>query len=178
MALFVQSNSWVLYFIIIICLIFIGVGVGTLIKLARSYGKLQQSKDWLTTMGKIISSELDAQMTTDDEGNETTTYLALITFSYKVGETIYESDRINFDYGMRTSNIQKQQSVVKQYPVGREITVYYDPADPQQSVLEKRVDATFTTMLVSAVFIAIGLIVAIATLSVNPPEIIKNLIGR
>jgi hypothetical protein len=62
--------------------------------------------------------------------------------------------------------------------VGREITVYYDPADPQQSVLEKRVDATFTTMLVSAVFIAIGLIVAIATLSVNPPEIIKNLIGR
>ena len=178
MPLYIQSNSWVLYFIIIVCLIFIGTGIGMLIKLAQSYDKLQKSKHWLTTIGKIISSELDMQTTTDAEGNQSTTYLAKILFSYEVDGVTYESDCINFDYGMRTSNISKQQSMVEQYPMGREITVFYDSENPQQSVLEKRVDATFTTILVSTVFIAIGIIIAIATLSVNPPEIIKNLIGR
>lgn len=178
MAMFIQSNSWVLYFIIIVCLIFFGIGIGMLVKLAKHYGKLQQSKNWLSTNGKIISSDLDAQISTDDDGYQTTTYLAKVFFTYEVNGNSYESDRVNFDYGMRTSNVRKPQSVVEQYPTGSDVTVYYDPEDPQQSVLEKRVNGTFTTILVSAVFIAIGVVLAVSSLGVNPPLFIKNLLGR
>jgi len=178
MAMFIQSNSWVLYFIIIVCLIFFGIGIGMLVKLAKHYGKLQQSKNWLSTNGKIISSDLDAQISTDDDGYQTTTYLAKVFFTYEVNGNSYESDRVNFDYGMRTSNVRKPQSVVEQYPTGSDVTVYYDPENPQQSVLEKRVNGTFTTILVSAVFIAIGVVLAVTSLGVNPPLFIKNLLGR
>ncbi len=178
MAMFIQSNSWVLYFIIIVCLIFFGIGIGMLVKLAKHYGKLQQSKNWLSTNGKIISSDLDAQISTDDDGYQTTTYLAKVFFTYEVNGNSYESDHVNFDYGMRTSNVRKPQSVVEQYPTGSDVTVYYDPENPQQSVLEKRVNGTFTTILVSAVFIAIGVVLAVTSLGVNPPLFIKNLLGR
>jgi hypothetical protein len=178
MAMFIQSNSWVLYFIIIVCLIFFGIGIGMLVKLAKHYGKLQQSKNWLSTNGKIISSDLDAQISTDDDGYQTTTYLAKVFFTYEVNGNSYESDRVNFDYGMRTSNVRKPQSLVEQYPTGSDVTVYYDPENPQQSVLEKRVNGTFTTILVSAVFIAIGVVLAVTSLGVNPPLFIKNLLGR
>ena len=178
MAMFIQSNSWVLYFIIIVCLILFGVGIGMLIKLAQHYGKLQKSKNWLSTSGVITSSELDAQTTADDDGYETTTYLAKVIFTYDVNGSPYECDCINFDYGMRTSNIRKQQSVLEQYPLGSQVTVYYNPENPQQSVLEKRVNGAFTTILVSAVFIIIGVVLAVTSLGVNPPLFIKNLLGR
>jgi len=178
MAMFIQSNSWVLYFIIIVCLIFFGIGISMLINLTQHYGKLKQSKNWLSTNGKIISSDLDAHISTDDDGYQTTTYLAKVNFTYEVSGRTYKSDRVNFDYGMRTSNVRKPQSVVEQYPSGSDVTVYYDPEDPQQSVLEKRVNGAFTTIMVSAVFIGIGVIVAVTSLGVNPPEFIKNLLGR
>ncbi|HSM24294.1 MAG TPA: DUF3592 domain-containing protein [Anaerolineaceae bacterium] len=178
MAYYLQSNSWVFYFIILVCLVFIGVGLGMLIKLAKNYAKLRQSQHWNTTDGKIIFSDLDAQISTDDEGYQTTTYLAKIYFSYELDGITYESDRINFDYGMRTSNLRKQQSIVEQYPVGTMVPVYYDADDPSQAVLEKRVNGTFTTILVAAVFIIIGVVVGVSSLSVNPPAIIKNLLGN
>ena len=79
---------------------------------------------------------------------------------------------------MRTSNMRVQQSIVDRYPVGRQVTVYYDPHDPGQAVLEKRVNGLYTTIMVSAVFILIGVIVAVMSLGVNPPFFLKNLLGN
>jgi len=79
---------------------------------------------------------------------------------------------------MRTSNRSKQQAIVEQYPAGSQVTVYYDPDDPEQAVLEKRVNGVFTTIMVSAVFILIGVIVAVMSLGVNPPAILKNILGN
>jgi hypothetical protein len=99
-------------------------------------------------------------------------------FEYHVNKTSFKCDCINFDYGMRTSNKQKQQSIVEQYPAGSQVTVYYDPDEPEQAVLEKRVNGVFTTIMVSAVFILIGVIVAVMSLGVNPPIFLKNLLGN
>jgi uncharacterized integral membrane protein len=178
MAYAVQTNSWVLILIIFFCLVFIGIGIGMLIKLMKNFSKARLSKNWLSTSGKIVSSELDAQTTTDEDGYQTTTYIANIVFEYQVDKTSFKCDCINFDYGMRTSNKRKQQSIVEQYPAGSQVTVYYDPDEPEQAVLEKRVNGVFTTIMVSAVFILIGVIVAVMSLGVNPPIFLKNLLGN
>ncbi|MBE0684562.1 MAG: DUF3592 domain-containing protein [Anaerolineaceae bacterium] len=178
MAYAVQSNSWVLYLIIFFCLVFIGIGIGMLVKLMKNFSKARLSKNWLATPGNIISSELDAQTTTDEDGYQTTTYIANILFEYQVNKASFKCDCINFDYGMRTSNRSKQQAIVEQYPAGSQVTVYYDPDDPEQAVLEKRVNGVFTTIMVSAVFILIGIIVAVMSLGVNPPAFLKNMLGN
>lgn len=178
MAYSVQSNSWVLILIIFFCLVFIGIGIGMLVKLMKNFSKARLSKNWRSTPGKIISSELDAQTTTDEDGYQTTTYIANIIFQYSVNNVSFECDCINFDYGMRTSNKHKQQSIVEQYPAGSQVMVHYDPDEPEQAVLEKRVNGVFTTIMVSAVFILIGVIVAVMSLGVNPPIFLKNLLGN
>lgn len=178
MAYAVQSNSWVLILIIFFCLVFIGIGIGMLVKLMKIFSKASLSKNWHATPGKIISSELDAQTTTDEDGYQTTTYIAKILFEYQVDKTSFKGECINFDYGMRTSNKGKQQSIVEQYPAGSQVTVYYDPDDPKQAVLEKAVNGVFTTIMVSAVFILIGVIVAVMSLGVNPPAFLKNMLGN
>lgn len=174
----VQTNSWVLFLIIFFCLIFIGIGIGMLIRLFKNISKAQHSKNWLVTQAEIISSGLDAETTTDTEGYQTTTYIANVQFNYVVHNQTFESNRINFDYGMRTSNRKKQQSIVDQYPVGRKVPVYYNPENPADSVLERKVDGAFTTILVSAVFITIGVIVAVSSLGENQPGFLKNLFGN
>lgn len=178
MAYAVQSNSWVLILIIFFCLVFIGIGIGMLVKLMKNFSKARLSKNWLTTPGKIVSSELDVQTTTDEDGYQTTTYIANIVFEYQVNKTSFKCDCINFDYGMRTSNRRKQQYIVEQYPAGSQVTVYYDPDEPGQAVLEKRVNGVFTTIMVSAVFILIGVIVVVMSLGINPPAFLKNLLGN
>lgn len=177
MATINQSNSWVLILIILFCLVFIGVGIGMLIKLLKNFSRVQHSKNWMSTTGEIISSELDAQTTTDENGYQTTTYIANVLFQYRVNDSEFECDCINFDYGIRTSNKRKEQSIVEQYPPGSQVTVYYDPDDPHQAVLEKRVGGLFTTVLVSTVFILIGVILAVISLGVNPPAFLKNILG-
>jgi len=149
-----------------------------LIKLFHNLTQAKQSEHWLTTTGKIISSELDSQTNTDEEGYSTTTYIARVLFAYEVSGVPYQGDCINFNYGMRTSNLRIQQSIVEQYPEGSAVTVYYDPEKTDQAVLERKVNGAFTTLLVSAIFILIGIIVALTSLGVNPPAFLKSILGN
>jgi hypothetical protein len=178
MANTVQANSWVLYLIIIFCLVFVGMGVWMLVKLFRNLAQAKQSEHWLTTSGKVVSSELDSQANTDDEGYSPTTYIARVCFAYEISGVSYQGDCINFNYGMRTSNLRIQQSIVEQYPEGSTVTVYYDPEKPNEAVLERKVNGAFTTILVSAIFILIGIIVAVMSLGVNPPAFLRSILGN
>ena len=178
MAYYFQANSWVLYLIILFCLAFIGMGVWMLVKLIRNLAQARKSEHWLTTTGKIISSDLDSLTETNEEGFSTTTYIAKILFTDEISGVPYQGDCINFDYGMRTSNLRIQQAIIDQYPEGRSVTVYYDPEKPDQAVLERKVNAAFTTLVVAAIFILIGIIIALTSLGVNPPAFVKPLLGK
>lgn len=178
MAYYYQANSWVLYLIILFCLVFIGMGIWMLVKLIRNLAQARKSEHWLTTTGKIISSDMDALTETNEEGFSTTTYIARVCFSYEISGVPYQGDCINFDYGMRTSNLRIQQAIIEQYPEGSSVTVYYDPEKPDQAVLERKVNGAFTTLFVSAIFILIGIIIAVTSLGVNPPAFLKPLLGN
>jgi len=55
-----------------------------------------------------------------------------VVFAYKIGDKVYRNDLVNYD--LRTSNASE---LVKKYPAGNTVAVYYDSAKPQYSVLEK-----------------------------------------
>ena len=160
-----QSMTPGMILIILFSVIFIGIGVGMLIKLLVDFRKAKLSKKWLTIEGTIISSELDIETSSDADGDQSTTYIAKVTYTYTVDGTEYKSECINFNYGMRTSNRRTQQAVIDLYFPGRHVTVFYNPQDPEQAVLERRVNGAFTTFLVAAIFIVIGIVVLFSTLS-------------
>ncbi len=161
----IQSMSAGKILIILFSLIFIGVGVWMLVKLLMDFRKATLSKNWLTTEGTIVSSELDVETSSDADGDQSTTYIAKITYTYVVDGAEYKSECINFNYGMRTSNRRIQQSVVDMYFPGKQVPVFYDPQNHEQAVLEQRVNGAFTSFLVAAIFILIGIVVLVSTLN-------------
>lgn len=77
--------------------------------------------NWPTVQGTVISSDW---IRTGTQGNTEPE----IKYEYDVDGQHYKSDKISF-HGL------EEDSVVYNYKEGREAKIYYDPQDPQTSVL-------------------------------------------
>src|SRR5215510_3881368 len=80
--------------------------------------------------GKIVSSS-----TYTSTGNRKTYYHYSIEYEYIVNGKIYRSDEITFNHNYSIDQ-QFAQTYISKYPVGKNVTVHYDPHDPSFSVLE------------------------------------------
>ncbi len=115
--------------------------------------KAKASTDWPTTDGKVIESELERHR--DNEGE--TMYKALVVYEYTLDGGEFESDRVWFGGGYSTSDRSDMQSVVREYSVGKKVTVYYSPDDPSESVPQP--GAFFSSYLlfgIGLIFLAVG----------------------
>lgn len=81
-----------------------------------------------STIGAVSHSEVKEH--SDGDGS---TYRPEIKYLYRVGEREYTGDR--YRYGQMASGDRHAHRVVNAHPVGRELAVYYNPADPADAVL-------------------------------------------
>jgi hypothetical protein len=121
-------------------------------------GKLQQarnSRDWPQVEGIVTHSSIDKR---ERE------HRPHIVYTYTVGGTAYTSSQISFDLFDKPGGQGRIDSIMVRYPVGREVIVYYDPADPTISVLEPEVYSPFLTpLLFAALFLIFGTGALLAT---------------
>jgi hypothetical protein len=80
--------------------------------------------------GRIVSSS-----TYTSKQKRTTYYHYSIEYEFAVDGKSYRSDEITFDNNY-SINQEFAQIYINKYPVGKNVTVYYDPHDPSFSVLE------------------------------------------
>lgn len=80
--------------------------------------------------GQVISSEI-----VEEPGDETVLYRPDVKYGYVVGNGEFVSHQIS-QWAESSSFKKESQKVVEQYPVGRQVTVYYSPRDPSHAVLE------------------------------------------
>lgn len=95
----------------------------------------RSSASWPTTQGEVVYSSLEQHMSTDSDGDASVTYGAKVVYNYQVGGQALTGDRRRFSES-RSSSARRAQEAVNRYPVGSQVTVYYDPDNPQVSVLE------------------------------------------
>lgn len=91
----------------------------------------RRSQKWPTTEGVVTASKV-AEM---PRIRYVPPYQARVSYRYSVGKRRYISTALNFDGGGYFSRSEAQR-VVDRYPVGKQITVYYNPGDPTVAVLE------------------------------------------
>ena len=118
-----------------------------------------RSQSWPATQGRIRQSGVRSH--TDSEGN--TSYQAVADYEYVVGGTLQRSQRITFggSYGTHTHCTE----LIQCYAPGSDVTVYYDPAQPDSAVLDRiPVSGTTSTALVGRVLFALGLVSLLAGL--------------
>ncbi len=89
------------------------------------------SKNWPSVQGKITRSEVDTYM---KDGQ--TQYLPDIAYTYTVEGRNYTSSKVTVGDPPYTSNISPAKRLQAEYPVGEEVTVYYDPEVHSSSTLK------------------------------------------
>lgn len=115
-----------------------------------SYSNAQDywaSSQWSKGQGQVISGELLSQ--TDSEGD--TSYRALVTYFYYAGDQRMTHDRVRFGDSIYSGRGSAQDTLDK-YPPETAITVYYDPDDPQNAVIER----TLTTGIWGFMAVGVG----------------------
>lgn len=108
----------------------------------------EASESWPTSIGTIINSEVNQSV---DDG--TTMYSAEINYQFNVENKSYVGNKISLaSGGTSTSSLREIKKDLQKYPIGKEVTVYYDPELPNNAVLIPGAN-TFTKIIKYAPFL-------------------------
>jgi len=142
---------------------FFSMGIFLLVGLGLTYWgwiilqNARASASWPAAEGKITISGVSHS--TDSDGADS--YSPEITYTYTVNNVSQTNKTIKFGENSYSSR-KKAEGIANSYPVGKNVTVYYDPEKPARSVLEPGVSAG------SYIVIGIGVFFILLTLIITP----------
>ncbi|HIH42313.1 TPA: DUF3592 domain-containing protein [Candidatus Woesearchaeota archaeon] len=129
---------------------------------ATAYGSYiikdaRHSLEWPGVEGIIIGSRIEKMESYESDGSRQVTYYPRIAYFYNISDKSFTSNRVSFgEYW--SSNIKHSEEVVAKYPLDARISVYYDPNNPENSVLEKGLSwGIYFVLLFGLVFLAVGI---------------------
>ncbi len=113
------------------------IGLGVLLIGLFKVRKVRASRSWSQTTGTIAKSSVREDFTQGSQDTQDSwTFTPEICYEFEVEGRTMRGDRIGFD----RKGYQKRldaQTVAGRYPVGSRIPVFFDPAKPTDSVLER-----------------------------------------
>lgn len=133
----------------LVTLLISGIGVVMLVAgllIARTPGK---SKDWPTAIGQILASTISYRRRS---GGGRAPY-PLVMYLYQVEGRQYQSQRIYFGGEVGGSAMT---GILKKYPVGAEVPVYYNPQNPADAVLERSIPMAKMLGLIGVIMLAVA----------------------
>jgi len=129
------------------------------------------SMNWLSTQGEITHSRMKESITSG-QYEDKTLYSAEIRYRYWIGGREYTGSNVRFsmpDY----YTPEEVQPVLDRYREESQVTVYYDPENHEEAVLEKMVDKhTYSLLYAGTVWTSIwGMALLISALVVYFKEV-------
>jgi len=155
-------------------LVFIGIFAAAILGLIAfavvvKLREAQGAKNWQTASGTITHSEVRAVRKRELDNRVKVRSAPAIAYEYSVDGKRYQSERISLAEIIPESDIEP---LLARYPLGAQVTVYYNPADPRQSVLERALPPDFGKGLAGVfAFLGGGAVLALLTLA-KVPEIL------
>jgi hypothetical protein len=139
-------------------LCFGGVGVFLISRLRAAKREAAESLNWPSTPGRIIISDISMyQPSREVDSSRSPTYAPVIEYTYIVQGIEYHGKRIGFTGGGVTSGTRGDAArLIKPYPVNASIPVYFNPNNPAEAVLEHKVQSQGGLLVVTIVFLLLG----------------------
>jgi hypothetical protein len=98
----------------------------------KARAEKQASQAWPSTKGKIVTSRVELS-----SGRDMATVFAKIVYEYQLSGRTYQFDQVHSgDEFFAQATREETYDLVDRYPVGREVTVYYNPDNPADAALE------------------------------------------
>jgi hypothetical protein len=93
----------------------------------------QSTQTWQSTTGTVLMSSVQESYS----GGSHSTY-PVVVYQYDVSGQRYQSQRIKAGEQFLNVRITGQaEAAVQKYPIGSTVTVYYNPSNPSEAVLER-----------------------------------------
>jgi hypothetical protein len=92
-------------------------------------------KSWPVTPGRVTQSDMIVR-DTSYRGVKGHSYEPVVAYNYSVAGRVYTSKQVK-SINLMFGDPGGSESRLAQYPVGKEIDVYYNPAKPADAVLEQ-----------------------------------------
>jgi hypothetical protein len=124
-------------FVMLLSLVFIFSGIGTLVYVKRMRRRQRQSIAWVPVQGRILASAVEKKThrySSATGGGTTVQYYPRVAYAYQYQGTPYQAK------GIITFNInwprKEAEAAVARYPEGAAVTVWVNPEVHHQAVLE------------------------------------------
>jgi len=137
-------------------LIFGIIGGVMLFKYFQDRKKAEASQSWSSASGRITESYVRRADSVDSEGYSQTHYYPEVRYEYDLLGATFTGDKIAFGGNTGYGSPKKAQETSIKYPVGAGVTVYYDPNNREDAVLERRVGGK--------VFLIVGIVFSLVAL--------------
>ncbi|CAG1015949.1 hypothetical protein ANAEL_05413 [Anaerolineales bacterium] len=99
----------------------------------QSMAYRQSAQTWQSVTGTIMMSSVQSSYSSGSHS----TY-PVVVYQYEVRGQRYQSQRIKAGEQFLNVRISGQaEATVQKYPIGSTVTVYYNPSNPAESVLER-----------------------------------------
>ena len=142
--------------------LFMLAGLFTLVGGVYHYIQAVISNTWSSTSGVILESKIissDDISVINGKSAQTKSWQPKIRYQYKIGDTMYENDRIRFS-AVGGSDINISSTYTNMFPEKAKIKVWYSPLNKNKSVLIKGVDkaTNYGAIIAGILFFSIGLL--------------------
>ncbi len=115
--------------------------------------KVRQSNDWEQTLGKVLFSMVETRRGSSGGSGTSTSYYPKIVYEYRVMGQVYHGDRFNLgEVGL--GSYKRVAATVAEYPVGKQIEVYYNPTNPVEAVLQRKAPASNLLIVMVIIILA------------------------
>lgn len=119
-------------------ILIIGGLVVAIIAISHFWRRHQEkvAASWASSEGQIVTSQVTDSLEQDSDGDMQRVFRPQVVYRFQAGDQPMTGDRI--DFGSHSYNSPaKAQAICDKYPAGSTVTVYYDPAKPKHSVLDR-----------------------------------------
>ena len=142
------ANAGLGIVIAIVVLGVIGAGLAQGMKTRKAAAaRVEAAGMWMAAPGRILSASLgvESREYIDSDPDNTTSdtywdyYFPDVVYEYSLGATLFRGNVVHVsDTPLgRQPNDRRAKEVLARYPVGATVTVFFDPANPQQCCLER-----------------------------------------
>jgi hypothetical protein len=116
-------------------LIFTGIGLFMLARGLIHFRTSKASSNWPSTQGEVALATIDVSVSTDDDGGTSTSYAPRVLYTYTVLGQQHTSDQVVIGTTLNYPSRARAEANLA-YQTGQQVTVFYNPDNPAQAVLE------------------------------------------
>ena len=112
--------------------------VAVILAIAGAFEVASADRPREVAVGEVVSTSVEVRRNPlAREAWKRTSYVPIVVYAYEVGGVAWQNDVVWAGLAPEEESASEAgaEAVVAEYPVGASVNVYYDPHDPQDSVL-------------------------------------------